>query len=576
MAQETDSEAFYNEFLKVVNSEEDFLEILKHESEEFNFSFIRFNVDIDLYSLIAKNPISSISLLSNERGSSRPRSLKELDPIFDCSNVCFSKPVIFFESIFHVPARFINAIFSKGFNFRKARFKKSLFMNNVSAEIASSFGFISCSSVTLLNCRFAAVDNRFTEVSTEGNFHIENTIVGSELNLSRCKVKGQLNLIGTTILGRLDLSQSIVNTFNVGNIRNPQTLTELNDLNIDEAEFEQQVNFSQLNVNGKVQANASVFRGNVFFTDVNFNNHVYLSYSMIDKSIYFKNVTAKRNFSFYGATINADLNFDEVDFSSANISFTGSRINCGLWLGSLLHKGAKEFTGEINFQGATVTSDSVIRIFNLNKAGMSAGKINFSNVLMKGLLDIQNVFVKEITLKGTVVPGNVQTNNLILSAIADRETARLLKHEARKINNNISALSYNKIEMRLYAKDLPIRAFADWSMLQLNRISNNYGTNWLRGAGFTIGSSLICYTLFNIFKLGFGFFWAENWNFLYNDAWFWSSFINYFWLPTGFNELTKNGNVNGGFLGGLTFVIGKILIAYGIYQTVAAFRKHIH
>ena len=76
---------------------------------------------------------------------------------------------------------------------------------------------------------------------------------------------------------------------------------------------------------------------------------------------------------------------------------------------------------------------------------------------------------------------------------------------------------------------------------------------------------------------GFGFFWKDDWNFLWNDKQFWSGFINFFWLPTGFNELVsqKSKDVNGGEWGALFFILGKIIIAYGIYQTVAAFRKYI-
>lgn len=371
------------------------------------------------------------------------------------------------------------------------------------------------------------------------------------------------------------MSQSKITTLNLGSLRNPAIRAELGDLNIAHTEFHGQVQLSGLNINGTVSGQGTVFKENIFFTNLNFNKHVYLTHSILDKPINADNVCAKGNFSFYGSTINADMHLNDIDFSNAYVSFTGSRINADLWLGALLHKDVKAFTGTINFQGAIIATTSIVRIFNLNTIKSPTGEIDFSNALIRGLLDIRNVYVNKITFKGTVVPGNIQDNNSLQLAIADGNTARLLKHEARRINNSISAVAYNKIEMKLYAETLSIRKFSDWSMLRLNLISNNYGSDWLWGAGFTIACGLICYSIFNISVFGFGFFWEDNWNFIYNDDKFWSGFVNYFWLPTGFNELTKYGIVQGGISGGFIFITGKILIAYGIYQTVAAFRKYI-
>lgn len=54
-----------------------------------------------------------------------------------------------------------------------------------------------------------------------------------------------------------------------------------------------------------------------------------------------------------------------------------------------------------------------------------------------------------------------------------------------------------------------------------------------------------------------------------------SHLSNYFWLPTGFTDLTSANGVKGGFWGAFFFVLGKITIAFRISQTIAAFRKYL-
>jgi len=56
----------------------------------------------------------------------------------------------------------------------------------------------------------------------------------------------------------------------------------------------------------------------------------------------------------------------------------------------------------------------------------------------------------------------------------------------------------------------------------------------------------------------------------------WSGFLQYIWLPNGLDGLINlNHLINGGWVGALFFLAGKVLVAYGVYQTIAAFRKYL-
>ena len=88
-------------------------------------------------------------------------------------------------------------------------------------------------------------------------------------------------------------------------------------------------------------------------------------------------------------------------------------------------------------------------------------------------------------------------------------------------------------------------------------------------------SGLLRYSISHISISNFGFFWEDGRNFLYNDASFWAGVANFFWLPAGFNELTRNGQVQGRIFCRVFICHGKDPDRYGIYQTAAAFRKYI-
>lgn len=217
------------------------------------------------------------------------------------------------------------------------------------------------------------------------------------------------------------------------------------------------------------------------------------------------------------------------------------------------------------------------------------GEINFCDAIIFGILDIKNVLVHKVDFEGTIFSGNLVENNFSAKGL-NRDTYRLLKNEALKVNDTIKALEYHAKEMKEYQKENSIFTRIKWlqgtpiflkkfflyiSKLKLynsflnniplffNWISNNHGLSWFRGIVFTfaisiltalciLGSSelIVCdYTI-----KGFKFTWfliikiinITNWKDFPFKIIGWS----YVWL-----------------------FIGRIFIGYGYYQTAQAFRR---
>jgi hypothetical protein len=156
-----------------------------------------------------------------------------------------------------------------------------------------------------------------------------------------------------------------------------------------------------------------------------------------------------------------------------------------------------------------------------------------------------------------------------------------LKNQALAKNDNINALLYRKYEMNSYLSEIWNSRinFGDIVILFFNWLSNNHGYSWFRGLIFTFGVWIFFFSFFKMSVDNFSFIHATKYHFMLLERSFWTDAFDFLWLPQGLKGLTENLNINNlnkisYILMALSFILGKILIAYGIYQTVSAFRKH--
>ena len=142
-------------------------------------------------------------------------------------------------------------------------------------------------------------------------------------------------------------------------------------------------------------------------------------------------------------------------------------------------------------------------------------------------------------------------------------------------------IEYHKREMKAYwrelfgykKKSLPrkkwiirkIRLLKKISQLKIpekgilifNRLSTNYGVNWLQGVIFTLVTAFIFYGAFLLLSN------CPDWSL---ETYF--RFLN----PAHSYDFLQNFNPNDWAY--LIDTIGRVLIGYGYYQTIQAFRKY--
>ena len=311
----------------------------------------------------------------------------------------------------------------------------------------------------------------------------------------------------------------------------------------------------------------TIFEQGANFWGSQFSGDVYFLFAKFFGDAYFKKVTF-RSATFSEVTFSKKVNFSKAKFSEEvyflEATFSGDATF-----------NYSQFLGPANFLGAHTNY---------------ASSVSYRFTEFHRIVNFTGININELDLYGALMNAYAQFKDARIKK-ADRETLRIIKHEFLKINNRIEALEYHKREMKEYWRELdwkqklpkwkrkensrkkriPIRnrykfkkiifigkikrkQIPEKFILIFNNISTSYGTNWLQGAAVTLGIGTLFYFLYLLCNCE-GFSWEHLFRF-YNPA---HSYDNFTYTL------------------GVAYVIdgiGRILVAFGYYQTIQAFRKY--
>ena len=362
------------------------------------------------------------------------------------------------------------------------------------------------------------------------------------------------------------------------------------------AQFKEEVSFSNI----KFMQTAD-FSGCTFLKYVDFQNCIFedeFNPCSFNNIVNFKSAKFKKHVIFWGNHFLKKANFsytkfyNGVDFSESifydEVRFHDSIIENNANFESV------EFKGKVNSWNLKCSKDISFKWANFRE------KVNFSELkVLNGFTDFHGAnfeknayfytsnFYKIDLTKSVIDKGVYFLDAVILNL--NRETARIVKHEFIKQNNKIESLKFHSLEMKEYEKELFgdktdiklsfFRFFRDFLsifkkgdqsnkfIIFINRISNGFNLLPFRGVVFTVTATIFFYLLFiytiiieNNIELEYssdfiGMNFKQVLQFLNITDWKYSPFdINYNWAY------------------GILF-LGRIVVSFGIYQTVQAFRK---
>lgn len=334
------------------------------------------------------------------------------------------------------------------------------------------------------------------------------------------------------------------------------------------------IKFEKCIFEDKVTLAECVFNDFVEFSDVIFNVEVSLllvhfmkgiSFDKRNSTSIFKGKTEFRGLELMLLACSADF---KNDFLFANTNCSGPIV---------FRKSI--FEGKIEISDLKINNNS-----NVYFDDICFNDLLISYTIFPNILSLCDAKISSIKIDHTYfekVPLFMAGSTIMA---ADRETARFLKNEAYKVNDIVLALQFKAQEMSLYRKELKskkneIKGFrkrvdylGERALLCLNTYSNNNSTSWLRGLGFTLSVWFIFFSIFVMLKDGFGT------TFIWGDRDYWKEAFKFFWNYFGifkdFNDLDFNIPVWRLISSIIFYFFGKIGIAYGVYQTIAAFRKY--
>ena len=188
-----------------------------------------------------------------------------------------------------------------------------------------------------------------------------------------------------------------------------------------------------------------------------------------------------------------------------------------------------------------------------------------------GQMDVTENDISKICLEGTCVQGflNFQSNKV--KEYTDRQTLCLLKNEARKVNDDVAATQLYAKEMRLLLEDKGISR-TDKVSLWLSRSFSGFGENWVQAFLVTCGLSVVLtLAMLGIGSTKYGFDMTKEFIGINSFISTLLDSINVFSIPLFRDTIEEYGLIVWGQI--LYFVI-KLVVAYGTYQFVVAFRKY--
>lgn len=311
------------------------------------------------------------------------------------------------------------------------------------------------------------------------------------------------------------------------------------NLIFEECIFHSELDISYANLKGKVR-----FRNCHFKEHTNFNNTTFRDLADFWRSEFDKKVIFFKT-DFYGTTVFSASRFNE------NVLFTYSLIDkLILFRGAIISKG-------LDLSTSILSGHLGIFDFSLNDFNSLDQHLNESK------------YEKAISKDGEIPIHN------------KRETFRILKKHHEGQSNIVASLPFKVLEKRTLLKESWVKLMRGESIfsnlsnlfvLLLNRVSNFFGIAFFQGLVFTILVGILFFYLSLINTGKYQFAWNIDWLIIKENI---SSFAG-FLLPTHKfeylgNDFTNQYELNNFFY--LFDILGRILVGYGIYQTVQAFRR---
>lgn len=387
-------------------------------------------------------------------------------------------------------------------------------------------------------------------------------IIPYELSLIDCCFN-QIKLNNLTFNGNVDLSRTSIESITIGKCVFESDVSLVNikiatRLFITDSEAHKKFTFEESTINGLIDLYKNNLFGSLIFNFCELYNRILVDSKTTISELQFIATKVKAGIILGYRPANP-CNIDKIDFSDTEIDSYIELQSCNC--------------KSVSFERVRINESGSMSISNSNISDISLVDIN-----SKGRINFVSGKIKRLDANRAIIKDSFFISDYnVVEDVSNRYTARLLKHESIKVNDIITSTYFRKLEMEQYYQELNQfkwhKQLPEKITLFLNSFSNEQGFSWWRGVKFTLTIAILFYLIYSFFSFKIELINLHDDNWLIKIGQNWKGVLQYLWLPdsASIKELKENTDI--GFWGTFFYIFGKIFIAYGIYQTISAFRK---
>lgn len=395
-----------------------------------------------------------------------------------------------------------------------------------------------------------------------------NTIINGG-NFSRCEFLGDVfihkchltfgSFDGSIFHKSAYFSQSEFNHFQI----NFHGCVFMDDINLNNVKFVDILN-TELLTHSKIDFSNSTFHKNISLNNVELPTHCWFEECNFNQAIILQDITSKYVISFFGSVVQDRFSLTVTKDGCKN-AIKELRIDHLKIFGRFDIEDCQIELLRANF--ANLQDKGILRLFR-----NTISICDMDSICNRGIIIIEENNLSNIILDSAINVGIIELENTDIGVenIKSRKTARILKDSAYKSNNIIDGLKYRALELDIHMSEKSLPLY-DKVILYLNKYSNNYDRNFIYGVLFTMGSAVIFFWIINYLGTNYQIF---ELNFRFDFKGFGQIWKSYLDILNVLNFRDKLNGVELNAFGETMFLLAKIVIAYGMYQTIAAFRKY--
>ena len=427
-----------------------------------------------------------------------------------------------------------------------------LMFSNLDSDLVLEFN--NC----VFNCNVKFQFCEIDEISFSNTKYIKSLIVSNPLN--------EKFSINKFVFKNDNLNEEQINSTNFcfQNVNFKQYF-EFNNINNIKGIF----NFSNNNIGDELYEGTSscVFNSSKL-GNIRFENNEFNTFTSFKKSKFYFN---KDNFNKTGNHWNEpkfwNNNFKKVNFSQIELFCKIEFDNCDFSETTLFEDCVKNLNSNLKiiackFEKYTLFDNSFFDKIEISHTKF-VEKVSFENFTT-------NFFkIHQVSFLGSAFFDDLNKDNNKSIENWDRKTLRSIKRELVSTHNQIDYLRFKAYELEAYKKEKG-KSWKDNFILNLNSFSSSNGLDWVKALRFIFLTSLINYLFYLItYLIGVKSVVPSNFpNSVEEFLVYYLKFINpLMFLKSPIEDAEKY------FFPLLFLLIGKILISYGIYQLIQAFKK---